>query len=76
MITDDLFSFRAVWDPEIAHLRQVYTKMIVAATILMILMMWFTLPVYWGSLGETSDHVPNLKGGAEVGGFFTQWSRA
>lgn len=50
------------WDPEIAHLRQVYTKMIVAATILMILMMWFTLPVYWGSLGETSDHVPNLKG--------------
>ncbi|KAG9032788.1 hypothetical protein FS837_002639 [Tulasnella sp. UAMH 9824] len=50
------------WDPQIAHIRQVYIKMIVAATILMILMMWFALPVYWGSLGETSEHVPNLKG--------------
>ncbi|KAG9019841.1 hypothetical protein FRB90_003430 [Tulasnella sp. 427] len=50
------------WDPEIAHLRKVYIKMIVAATVLMILMMWFTLPVYWGSLGETTQHVPHLKG--------------
>lgn len=27
----------------------------------MIIMMWLTLPTYWGSLGETSDHIPKLK---------------
>ncbi|KAG8907501.1 hypothetical protein FRB99_003874 [Tulasnella sp. 403] len=50
------------WDPEVAHLRRNYFKIVVPSVIIMILAMWLCLPVYWGSLGETSDHVPKLKG--------------
>ncbi|KAG8963014.1 hypothetical protein FRC03_003510 [Tulasnella sp. 419] len=29
---------------------------------MIVLFMWLTLPVFWGSLSETSKHVPNLHG--------------
>lgn len=51
-----------VWDPQIAHVRAAYIKIILATVVSMILVMWLALPVYWGSLAETSEHVPNLKG--------------
>lgn len=48
------------FDPEVAHLRSIYFKIVLPSVILMIVCMWLFLPVYWGSLGETSEHVPNL----------------
>ncbi|KAG8987043.1 hypothetical protein FRB90_003624 [Tulasnella sp. 427] len=50
------------WDPEVAHLRALYMKILGLTVVLLILVMWICFPVFWGSLGETSQHVPNLKG--------------
>ncbi|CAE6496300.1 unnamed protein product [Rhizoctonia solani] len=50
-----------VFDPKIAHLRKIYTKIILATLALTIITMWICLPVYWGSLARTNTHAPSLK---------------
>ncbi|KAG8947115.1 hypothetical protein FRC04_010966 [Tulasnella sp. 424] len=50
------------WDPEVAHLRAIYMKILGLTVILLICAMWICFSTYWGSLGETAQHVPNLKG--------------
>ncbi|KAG8700338.1 hypothetical protein FRC11_013024 [Ceratobasidium sp. 423] len=50
-----------VFDPKIAHLRQLYTKIILGTLVLTIVIMWICLPVYWGSLARTNTHAPSLK---------------
>ncbi|KAG8726274.1 hypothetical protein FRC11_000443, partial [Ceratobasidium sp. 423] len=50
-----------VFDPKIAHLRQIYTKIILGTLVLTIVTMWICLPVYWGSLARTNTHAPSLK---------------
>ncbi|KAH7325194.1 hypothetical protein B0J17DRAFT_682613 [Rhizoctonia solani] len=50
-----------VFDPKIAHLRKVYTKIMLATLALTIITMWICLPVYWGSLARTNTHAPSLK---------------
>ncbi|KAG8950622.1 hypothetical protein FRC04_007246 [Tulasnella sp. 424] len=52
----------AFWDPEIAHLRKIYFKILGMTVILLVVAMWLFFSMYWGSLGGTSEHVPNLKG--------------
>ncbi|KAF8602424.1 hypothetical protein BDV93DRAFT_444098 [Ceratobasidium sp. AG-I] len=50
-----------VFDPKIAHLRKIYTKIMVMTLVLTIVMMWICLPVYWGSLARSATHAPSLK---------------
>ncbi|KAG8952839.1 hypothetical protein FRC00_006594 [Tulasnella sp. 408] len=50
------------WDPEVAHLRAIYIKILGMTVALLICVMWICFSTYWGSLGETAEHVPNLKG--------------
>lgn len=50
------------WDPEVAHLRAIYIKILGLTVVLLIIAMWICFSTYWGSLGETAQHVPNLKG--------------
>ncbi|KAF8597403.1 hypothetical protein BDV93DRAFT_527436 [Ceratobasidium sp. AG-I] len=50
-----------VFDPRIAHLRKIYTKIMVMTLMLTIVVMWICLPVYWGSLARTATHAPSLK---------------
>ncbi|KAG9047650.1 hypothetical protein FS837_001778 [Tulasnella sp. UAMH 9824] len=50
------------WDAEVAHLRQIYFKILGMTVILLVVAMWLFFSMYWGSLGETSQHVPKLKG--------------
>ncbi|CAE7139566.1 unnamed protein product [Rhizoctonia solani] len=62
-----------IFDPRIAPLRKVYTKIIVMTLVLTIIMMWICLPVYWGSLARSANHAPSLKAwvidqdGGEIG---------
>ncbi|KAG8926597.1 hypothetical protein FRC01_008640, partial [Tulasnella sp. 417] len=46
----------------VAHLRAIYLKILGMTVVLLICAMWICFSVYWGSLGETTQHVPNLKG--------------
>ncbi|KIO25240.1 hypothetical protein M407DRAFT_75982, partial [Tulasnella calospora MUT 4182] len=50
------------WDSEIAHLRKIYFNILGMTVVLLVVAMWIFFSIYWGSLGETSQHVPNLKG--------------
>lgn len=50
-----------VFDPKIAHLRQIYIKIMASTLVLTIVMMWICLPVYWGSLARSATHAPSLK---------------
>lgn len=50
------------WDKEVAHLRQIYFKILGMTVVLLVVAMWLFFSIYWGSLGETAEHVPNLKG--------------
>ncbi|KAG9085106.1 hypothetical protein FRC07_013457, partial [Ceratobasidium sp. 392] len=62
-----------VFDPRIAHLRKIYTKILLGTLALTIVMMWICVPVYWGSLARSATHAPSLKmwvidrDGGEVG---------
>ncbi|KAF8602433.1 hypothetical protein BDV93DRAFT_524025 [Ceratobasidium sp. AG-I] len=51
----------SVFDPKIAHLRRIYTKIVLTTLALTIIIMWICLPVYWGSLARSSTHPPSLK---------------
>ncbi|KAB5590166.1 Nitrosoguanidine resistance protein SNG1 [Ceratobasidium theobromae] len=63
----------SIFDPKIAPLRKVYTKIMVMTLVLTIIMMWICLPVYWGSLARSASHAPSLKAwvidrdGGEIG---------
>lgn len=37
-------------------------KILGMTVVLLICVMWICFSTYWGSLGETAEHVPNLKG--------------
>ncbi|KIO28765.1 hypothetical protein M407DRAFT_176434 [Tulasnella calospora MUT 4182] len=50
------------WDSEVAHLRKIYFKILGMTVVLLVVAMWLFFSIYWGSLGETAQHVPNLKG--------------
>ncbi|KAG8729317.1 hypothetical protein FRC11_009069 [Ceratobasidium sp. 423] len=50
-----------IFDPKIAPLRKIYTKIILMTLVLTIIMMWICLPVYWGSLARSANHAPSLK---------------
>ncbi|QRV72212.1 nitrosoguanidine resistance protein SNG1 [Ceratobasidium sp. AG-Ba] len=50
-----------VFDPKIAHLRGIYTKIMGMTLVLTVIMMWICLPVYWGSLARSASHAPSLK---------------
>ncbi|CAE6462307.1 unnamed protein product [Rhizoctonia solani] len=50
-----------IFDPKIAHLRKIYTKIMIGTLVLTIITMWICLPVYWGSLARTNTHAPSLK---------------
>ncbi|KAG9047508.1 hypothetical protein FS837_002093 [Tulasnella sp. UAMH 9824] len=50
------------WDTEVAHLRKMYFNILGMTVVLLIVAMWLFFSLYWGSLGETAQHVPNLKG--------------
>ncbi|QRV85261.1 nitrosoguanidine resistance protein SNG1 [Ceratobasidium sp. AG-Ba] len=71
-----------VFDPRIAHLRRIYTKIMLGTLIVTIVMMWICVPVYCanlslamprGSLARSATHAPSLKvwvidrDGGEVG---------
>ncbi|KAF8596973.1 hypothetical protein BDV93DRAFT_500004 [Ceratobasidium sp. AG-I] len=62
-----------IFDPKIAHLRKIYTKIMGMTLVLTIVMMWICLPVYWGSLAHSSTHGPSLetwiidRDGGEIG---------
>ncbi|KAG8782983.1 hypothetical protein FRC12_020254 [Ceratobasidium sp. 428] len=62
-----------VFDPKIAHLRKIYTRILLGTLALTIVMMWICVPVYWGSLARSANHAPSLKtwvidkDGGEVG---------
>ncbi|KDN39502.1 hypothetical protein RSAG8_08797, partial [Rhizoctonia solani AG-8 WAC10335] len=62
-----------IFDPKIAPLRKIYTKIMVMTLVLTIIMMWICLPVYWGSLARSANHAPSLKAwvidrdGGEIG---------
>ncbi|CAE6452389.1 unnamed protein product [Rhizoctonia solani] len=51
----------SIFDPKIAHLRKIYTKILLGTLALTIIIMWICLPVYWGSLARTNTHAPSLK---------------
>ncbi|KAG8950615.1 hypothetical protein FRC04_007239 [Tulasnella sp. 424] len=51
----------AFWDPEVAHLRKIYFKILGMTVAFLVVAMWLFFSIYWGSLGETAEHVPNLK---------------
>ncbi|KAG8950619.1 hypothetical protein FRC04_007243 [Tulasnella sp. 424] len=51
----------AFWDPEVAHLRKIYFKILGMTVAFIVVAMWLFFSIYWGSLGETAEHVPNLK---------------
>ncbi|KAG9043519.1 hypothetical protein FS837_009467 [Tulasnella sp. UAMH 9824] len=50
------------WDSEVAHLRKIYFKILGMTVALLVVAMWLFFSIYWGSLGETAQHVPKLKG--------------
>ncbi|KAG8759872.1 hypothetical protein FRC12_009674 [Ceratobasidium sp. 428] len=62
-----------VFDPKIAHLRKIYTRILLGTLALTIVMMWICVSVYWGSLARSATHAPSLKtwvidkDGGEVG---------
>ncbi|CCO31528.1 Nitrosoguanidine resistance protein SNG1 OS=Saccharomyces cerevisiae (strain ATCC 204508 / S288c) GN=SNG1 PE=1 SV=1 [Rhizoctonia solani AG-1 IB] len=62
-----------IFDPKIAHLRKIYTKIILGTLVLTVIIMWICLPVYWGSLARSNTHAPSLKAwvmdrdGGEIG---------
>ncbi|GAB1528084.1 hypothetical protein RhiTH_011275 [Rhizoctonia solani] len=62
-----------VFDPRVAPLRKIYTKIMVMTLVLTIVMMWICLPVYWGSLARSATHAPSLttwvidRDGGEIG---------
>ncbi|KAG8694144.1 hypothetical protein FRC09_010034, partial [Ceratobasidium sp. 395] len=63
----------ALFDPKIAHLRKIYTRILLGTLALTIVMMWICVSVYWGSLARSATHAPSLKtwvidkDGGEVG---------
>ncbi|CEL62334.1 Nitrosoguanidine resistance protein SNG1 OS=Saccharomyces cerevisiae (strain ATCC 204508 / S288c) GN=SNG1 PE=1 SV=1 [Rhizoctonia solani AG-1 IB] len=62
-----------VFDPRVAPLRKIYTKIMLMTLTLTIIMMWICLPVYWGSLARSATHAPSLtawvidRDGGEIG---------
>ncbi|CAE6533667.1 unnamed protein product [Rhizoctonia solani] len=62
-----------VFDPRIAPLRIIYTKIMVMTLALTIIIMRISLPVYWGSLARSATHASSLttwvidRDGGEIG---------
>ncbi|KAG8854906.1 hypothetical protein FRB96_007306 [Tulasnella sp. 330] len=50
------------WSPVIAKHRKEYAKTMIPMLGLVIVVMWLILPTYWGSFGEATEYIPNLKG--------------
>ncbi|KAG8945903.1 hypothetical protein FRC03_001598 [Tulasnella sp. 419] len=50
------------WDPEVLALRRIYGKIMIRIVVLLVLFMWVTIPVYFGSLASQANHVPQMHG--------------
>ncbi|TDL23497.1 hypothetical protein BD410DRAFT_768789 [Rickenella mellea] len=71
------FSY-SFWSPEIAGLRRAYLKIVVPVVVMIVVLMWITLPIYWGSLASSAKHTHNLEAwivdrdGGQLGQAITQ----
>ncbi|WWD00523.1 hypothetical protein V866_007440 [Kwoniella sp. B9012] len=66
------------FSPEIAMFRKLAFKMIIGTVVITILVMWMTLPFYWGSLWKSNRYTDKLtvriidRDGGEIGQTVTQ----